>query len=81
MERLCDHIDGTLTFISVIAFNLLEYTFESNNPDHIKEKFPLLSEYKDSLIITKTTPESRVETCLLVLSVLSYSLPKRGDLL
>jgi len=81
MERLCESIDGTLTFVAVIAFNLLDYSISSNNASEIEEKFKLLLEYKDSVIVARTPAVSRVETCLLVLSILSFSLPRRPDLM
>lgn len=81
MERLCDHIDGTLTFVAVLAFNIMDYSFASNSPADIPENFKLLNEYKDCVLLSKTSAETRVETCLLVLSILSYTLPKRADLM
>lgn len=34
-----------------------------------------------SLFISKISPEIRAETCLVILSVLSYLTPKRNDLM
>lgn len=81
LETLCDHIDGSLTFTAVFCFAALEYSLLSNNTEEIPTKFGVLSDYTDCIFITKTTPITRVETCLLITAMLSYALPLRNDLL
>ena len=81
MEVLCDHIDGSLTFIAVIVLQFIDYSLLSDNPAEIPTKFSVLSEFQNSIFLTKTSATIRVETCLVVLSVLSYLLPRRSDLM
>ena len=81
MEALCDHIDGSLTFIAVIVLQFINYSLVSDNAAEIPTKFPVLSEFQNAIFITKTSATLRVETCLVVLSVLSYLIPRRSDLM
>jgi hypothetical protein len=81
MEILCDHIDGSLTFIAVIALQLINYSLVSDNPQEIPNKFQVLAEFANSNFLTKTPANIRTETCLIVISVLSYLIPRRNDLM
>lgn len=44
----------------------------TNNPN-----FPALNDTYDSLFLKYTTPEERIETCLMAFSIMSYLIPKR----
>ena len=81
MEVLCDHIDGSLTFIAVIVLQFINYSLVSDNVIEIPTKFPVLSEFQKAIFITKTSATIRVETCLVIISVLSYLIPRRSDLM
>lgn len=47
----------------------------SNNPN-----FPALNDTYDSLFMKYSSPEDRIETCFMALSVMSYLIPKRKDI-
>ena len=79
---MCDRIDGVLSFIVYLTLGILSYSIKYDDLSKIDEHYPHMKDYKDSIFLNKSlnSAESRVETCILVLSVLSYVLPKRNDL-
>lgn len=58
----------------------MKYSIECNNPQEIQQKFPLLSEFASCKYIKKKSAELRIESGLLILTVISYLIPKRQDL-
>jgi hypothetical protein len=80
MEVLCDHIDGTLTFIANFTLQALEFSIINDDLNSIGVTFPNLVIFKDSHFLAVVKQEIRVDTCLLVLSVLSYLITRRLDL-
>jgi hypothetical protein len=80
METLCDHIDGALSLLGNLAVFLIQYSIKSDNLEDLDTKYPVLKEFSQSVFM-HTPAEIRVETCLLVISILSYLLPKRADLI
>eukprot|EP00331_Platyophrya_macrostoma_P018620 CAMPEP_0176468830 /NCGR_PEP_ID=MMETSP0127-20121128/39381_1 /TAXON_ID=938130 /ORGANISM="Platyophrya macrostoma, Strain WH" /LENGTH=669 /DNA_ID=CAMNT_0017862583 /DNA_START=63 /DNA_END=2069 /DNA_ORIENTATION=- len=79
LEFLCNHIDGTLTFVAVMALNLIDFSL-SSSLEQIGD-YNMLKDFKDTLIIGGTDKEARLEASLLVLSILSFAIPKRADLM
>lgn len=58
----------------------MKYSIECNNPLEIQLKFPLLSEFASCKYIENKSAELRIESGLLILTVISYLIPKRQDL-
>ena len=79
MKTLCDHIDGTTTFICMMTTALIHYSLLSNDVSVMSKDYKLLEPYTDSPMIKKTTIEDRVETSCLILSILSSLIIKRPD--
>lgn len=80
LEILCDHVDGSLTYITVFCLHALDYAIKGAKPETAKDYIALV-EFQNSVFIAKTRDEIIVETSVLVLTVLSYLIPKREDLL
>ena len=78
---MSDHIDGSLTSIAQLALSTIYYSIESNNLNEINNKYHYLSSYSQGDFLIKTSPESRIETCLMILCILNYAICKRKDLL
>lgn len=81
LESLCDHLDGTLTQITYFLINIMKYSIESNVASDIPQKYPVLTEFASCRFIERKSAEIRVETCLLILTLISYHMPKRKDLI
>ena len=60
---------------------MIDYSLVSNNREELAINYPDLAEHVDSVIISKTEPTTRVETCLLILSGLNDPISKRKDLM
>ena len=83
MEVLCDHIDGTLTFIGNFILQTLEYSIRGNDLSIIGQSlhdFADLAVLRERYFFSKVKQEIKVETCFLILSVLSYLIIRRNDL-
>ena len=81
MEILCERIDGALSYLTITALSLIEFSLESDKIEEIPTKFEILKDCNPSLILNKTPAIVRVETSLMILSVLSYTIPERDDLM
>jgi len=81
MESMSDHIDGSLSIISNLAISLLHYSIESNNANEIQSKYQFLLKYNYCDFLTKTSAETRIEGCLIILCILNYAICKRKDLM
>ena len=81
LENLCDHIDGCLSFVGVICTQIINYSLRSNKPEDLSTKFLQLQRYANCSFLISTPQEIRVESCLVIFSVLSYVIPKRQDIL
>ena len=81
LENMCDHVDGATTCVTTFACNALNLALQTaagKQPNMIaqqglwgKENDPFLS---------STPPIIVAETCLVVLTVISYILPKKDHL-
>jgi len=80
LENLCDHIDGCLTFISIFCCEAIKYGLSGANPETLNN-YPMLAQFNGkSIFLVKSTPELIVETTILVMADISYSITKRKDL-
>ena len=64
-----------------MVFNILKYSIESNNPIDFSTHYVALKEISDCKFLKSYTSETRVETSFLILTILSYLMPKRRDLI
>ena len=80
LEGLCEHIDGCLSFTSVLCCESIKYACNGAKPEDLT-KYPMLGQLKNtSAFLLKSTSEIIVETCLLVIADLSYLMQKRKDI-
>ena len=78
---MSDHIDGSLSFISNLTLSAISYSIESNNLNEINLKYKHLMTYNNWEFLVSTSPEIRIDTCLVILSILNYSISKRKDIM
>lgn len=82
MESLSDNIDGSMSYIAKIAISSIYYSIESNNPNEINNpKFSSLKNMIEKDFIKRVSPEIRIDTSLMILSILNYCFCKRADLM
>ena len=77
MESICEHIDGSIAFLVSFCYEAM-LCATSKQPAEEIEKNPLLGQFKKHFL-TKCTPEEIIETCLVVISCMSYSIITRND--
>ena len=58
----------------------MKYSINCNGPNEIPTKYPLLLEFQNCRFLEKRTSEQKIEAGLLILTVISYLMPKRQDL-
>lgn len=75
LEMLCDHIDGATTFITQISIAIIKNGISGD------EEFPFLKDLKERLLFTKMNNVNRIEASLMILTVVSYLLSRRKDLI
>jgi len=81
LENICDHIDGATSFFIMTSLAIIEFSLLDNNLDNLPQKYPNLAGFKDTVFFAKTDDKTRVETCLVGISVLSYIICKREDMM
>mmetsp|Transcript_26388 Transcript_26388/g.23311 ORF Transcript_26388/g.23311 Transcript_26388/m.23311 type:complete len:125 (+) Transcript_26388:1427-1801(+) len=64
-----------------MAVNIIEYSLLYDKIEEIQAKYEVLVDHAKSNFISSTHAEIRVESCLLVLSVMSYAISRRSDLM
>ena len=69
LEGLCDHIDGTVTFICEQAISIVD------------DDFQCTGSIKNRYMFRKMSESQRVESSLTILTVMSYLLTRRDDLI
>ncbi len=80
LEALCDHIDGALTFTAFFCCESIRYAARAWTLEEAK-KNPVLSTYiTTSRLLTKSSQEDIIETCLMAMTDISYSTPSRKDI-
>ena len=77
LESICDNIDGSLAYEFYFVVELLDQVFSQNTN---LDTYPHLSEWVGNNIL-QSSDEQKVDVSLVVLSILSYSVSKRPDLL
>jgi hypothetical protein len=82
LENMCDHIDGAMTLVGHTCVQIMQFSLTCDDVLQIATKFPELQPLVGHPFLDKTvtSAELRTETCFMALSVMSYLLPKRHDL-
>jgi hypothetical protein len=74
LEQLIDHVDGMLTFIADLTFEIIQKALGAEDAgsylEQVLVKFNLKFESKELLL----------DACLLVLTIASYSVSRRPDI-
>ena len=80
MEHIADHIDGMLTFIVDFNIKVMSYILSRGLPED-PEGGNRIKENIVAFNLNILSEEELMDICLLSLTVLSYALVKREDLL
>lgn len=80
LTKLCLIIDGALSYAALVTLCMIDYSMVSDNRTEIPNTHKDLTEYINSIIIAKTEPNVRVESCLVILTILNNQIGKRNDL-
>ena len=81
MTALCRTVDGCLSYVAYLTFYLIDYSLVCNDPKALETNYKDLVEHADSVILAKTDANVRVESGLLILSIISTQLSQRSDLM
>lgn len=82
LEAFSDKVDGSISFISMFSLQWIDYyinNYEDN--ESMKPNFIVLIEFFKSRFLSKNRPEIIVETSIMALTIISYLLPKRLDVI
>lgn len=77
LESLCDNIDGSVTFITNLACGAINVALQGATTQNYDSD---LAEFKDEPFF-QSDPILIVDSCLMILTVMSYILPQRKDLI
>nr|QES95450.1 armadillo-type fold protein [Philasterides dicentrarchi] len=82
LEIICDNIDGAISLVGDICIrNLKASILKISNPNISDDQIlPLIQDQIQSIFVKQNSSESRIETSFLALSVMSYTIPKRVDI-
>jgi hypothetical protein len=75
LEAMCDNIDGSVTTLVQFSTNALNYSLQGQDLTQVN-----LMNMQNDPFITSTPPAIIAETCIVALTVVSYIVPKREDL-
>lgn len=81
LEALCDHIDGCLTLVTILCTQTIQYACKGGLQEQLAQYSALAQFGGTSPFITKSTPELLIETCIVVMTDISYLTPRRKDIL
>jgi len=73
------HIDGALTFTFSLINEVLEESLKNNTEITLSEQIAKLCQ--NSIFISSIGVEIKVETCFLILSILSHLIKKRPEIM
>eukprot|EP00831_Metopus_contortus_P002276 TRINITY_DN10835_c0_g1_i7.p1 TRINITY_DN10835_c0_g1~~TRINITY_DN10835_c0_g1_i7.p1 ORF type:complete len:745 (-),score=72.50 TRINITY_DN10835_c0_g1_i7:22-2256(-) len=79
LEAFCDHIDGCLSFVALLCGECLKHASTGATVESMQENKILGTFYKTSHFLQHTSNERMTETCLVIISDLSYLTPRRKD--
>lgn len=82
IEAFCSKIDGWVSFWSMFCIQAIDWFINENNTnDQTKMNYIVLIELYKEKFLSKLPAEIVVETCLVALSVISFLLPQRTDII
>lgn len=79
LKSLCLHIDGALTFTFALVSEVLEEALRNKPETTLSPQLAQICE--KSSFVHSATLEAKVETCFLVLSILSHLIKRRAEIL
>jgi hypothetical protein len=77
LESICDSIDGAITFVTLFCGQSMIYALKNNKVIDVNTKD--IEGYINTKFLEQST-EIIGETCLVALTAISYTLPRRADL-
>jgi len=80
LETICERIDGAMTFAVHFLIQALDATLTGQDPS-ASNSHEFLTEFASTSLFLADTPETKLETSFVALSILSYSMSKRRDLM
>ncbi|CAD8079349.1 unnamed protein product [Paramecium sonneborni] len=83
LETLCDHIDGSTTFLANLAIILSQHSINSisNKPVPLKDQQQtFIQAMSEKKLFTEYNAVDRLESSLIVLTIMSYLIQKRFDI-
>ena len=78
LENICDHIDGSLTFLVVFCCETMAYQISGKDPA-VLANCVSLKDFEGSVFMN-TCPELVIDSALMALTDVSYLTPKREDI-
>jgi len=78
LENMCDNVDGATTVVTTFCCNAMHLALNNGQANPIAPEG--LWNMEQDTFIAGTNPNIVAETCILALTVISYILPKRTDL-
>jgi hypothetical protein len=80
LETLCDHVDGCLTFVTILSTQAIQYACKGGEKEQLAQ-YPGLAQFMStSPFLLQSTPELIIETCIVVMTDISYLTPRRKDI-
>ncbi|CAD8119908.1 unnamed protein product [Paramecium sonneborni] len=86
LETLCDHIDGSTSILAqiaimVISFSILEQTQSLLTQSQQQIIQTEIKKISDKKLFQEFTPVDRIESGLMILTIMSYLIQKRQDII
>jgi hypothetical protein len=85
LETFCDHIDGSTSFIAQICSLIISHSIqvitEQSNVIAPESPFYILKDLQARYFFARLSPVQRIDTSLVALTVMSYLLSRRNDLI
>lgn len=82
LEAFADKIDGWISFLSMFWIQAIDWYINGNhNNAQSQLNYLVLIEFYKQRFLSTNRPEVIIETCLLSLTIVSYLLPKRVDII
>lgn len=72
LEAFADKVDGTVSFVNMFCIHSIECMLKEELAEaDTSGKYPTIANLKETKFLT-SGPESVIETCLTILSIISY---------
>jgi hypothetical protein len=80
LEGLCDNIEGSTSFMAVFTCKALTWALKGKPQVSTGDDLEVLMPFLDSYMMANFQPEDIADVCMLALTMVSYIIPKRADL-